>query len=471
MFSRAEKVLALARSQVPDGGSLANHIDMAAQSATNDNKRLKLFRTTDDFPEGSNVPTYDEVEAFSMTPMLSITNCHNGQRKLTMSVLEFLAESLLKSKADQKDVLVLYVGASGMATVVAAHLFEHLQFVMYDPAPNTVELMPPSAATRVVYRHDIAPSAPDLSRRIIVFTDRAGWFSDSSIQYVKEVLLPASGRSTLFFVSDIRADTGEDNISDDMIRQARWAMQLGSHAYMFKFRLPYKDRDTIIRRYREAFLQGGSGGSGAKHPRSASVRKIAVHAQAAQATALMPYLDGKVYIQLYGRTRTAETRLIGFCGPNATYRVREYDICDIENKLAIFNIVHRSYARFSYGSVARFLMDRGHLPCAYELVAEYYIMERCARAVGKNTKDEKKRFLDLTDKYINHFITNKDILVCPFVSARAQLPKLIRSQKPAQTAMIKAHMRDCLTGAAEVASRSGNAQALHHINDLLRKPL
>ena len=159
-------------SQKPtDFDALACHIQIAIKSHDPDGTgKVPLFRTIDEFQKTTQCPypSYNYISSSSELDVLSILNCHNGQRKLTMSVLEFLTVSLTHLKVPQSDVLIIYAGASGLASVIAANIFKQVQFVLYDPAPNTVALLPPFQ-DKVVYR--TPPQQVDLSKRMIIFTE------------------------------------------------------------------------------------------------------------------------------------------------------------------------------------------------------------------------------------------------------------------------------------------------------------
>lgn len=357
---------------------LASHLDKALASRR---KPMRLFRALDAAPFKAGVGlTYRTLNALPEAPALASTNCHNGQKKLTLTLLEFLAVAL--TKVDAADALVVYPGASGLATVIAAQLFPALKFVAYDPAPNTLQLMPPFE-DKAVYRD--VPDRPDGSKRLLVFTDRAGWFDDASCDYVRRVLLPATGRSRVLFVSDIRAEREEGAIARDMLNQARWAVRLAPDSYMFKFRLPYQNAAAACVAFgRElgAFLS----------PKGAPGR--GPH---------LPYVAGKLYVQPYARPTTAELRLVGHGPVRATF----YSVARIENAMALFNAVYRGHARF------------GRRAVPYEEAVEDAVLEACARRGGADREDMRA----LMEGYITSFIRGKGEDECAGNAVQRELQK------------------------------------------------
>lgn len=361
---------------------------------------LPLVRTVDEFACEPCV-SYEEVERSVTCSMLSSLNCHNGQRKLTLSLLEFIASAVSQLRCELRDVCIVYAGASGMASVVAASVFPDIQILLYDPDPNTTALMPPFA-DKVVYRH-VAPSYDLDHHRLVVFTSAAGWFDDN----VARALRASIKRPRLLFVSDVRVKADEGLIVQDMINQQRWAGILRCDAFMLKFRLPYAWSTSVADAYKRAhqLAVGNSGRGGGKaiaHPPGARV---------------FPYLAGRMYIQLYGRPRTCELRLVGFAKKEGALTYKLYDIAEIESKMAVFNALYRSHASWSFGASATHLRGRAQ---GYEAVSQYAILTRCARVLtgpGRAKADALRQQIDaLLGTYIS-----KDEWTCGFQTALQQL--------------------------------------------------
>jgi hypothetical protein len=408
--------------------AIAEHLRRARESYA---KPLPLFRTLDEFQQGlSPRVRYAAADKSVALGVLATGNCHNGQKKLTLSLLEFVALAVKQLKVPPRDLCLVYAGASGMASVVAATVFPGLQLVLYDPDPKTVAIMPPFA-DKIVYRQPLAAGqAVDLSKRLVVFTGGAGWFDDAVARSIRAAVQAAKPRRRVLFVSDIRVDADEARIVQDMVDQQRWALLVQAEVYMFKFRIPYLWDRTTVAAYAAA-AAGLAAATGcrvdpAPSPSPSPSPALAQQQQPQQQQQqqhVFPYLAGDMYIQLFGRPRTGEMRLIGAAkkksaaaSPTPTYALRSYDANAIEDKLAIFNPVYRSQVKFAFGNSAAFLREDAGFP-TYEAVAEFAILSRCCRALGSGTSlVEETALHKRVDALLASFIA-KDAWTCAFKTA------------------------------------------------------
>ena len=343
---------------------------------------IKLFRTLDKF-FGPEMITFHEADNDRNLMQLSTINCHNGQRKLALSVIDFLA---LSTKSVE-DPLVVYAGASGLATVIAATIFPKARFILYDKAHNTVQLISKAFIDIVIHRTKHA--TPDTSKRIVVYQE---WFDDAEA-------LKFSKFKNVLFISDVRGDDTTDlAIAKDMGDQQRWAILTGSLAYMFKFRVPYNWSPEIRRAYSDTdHLVLAAAKSGVKF--TPPKKKNAMGLEDIE------YLDGDAHIQLYGRPTTAELRLIGFA-PKQTYKTRTFCVPEIEAKMATFNAFYRSHARFSYGRHSSSFF-KTTFP-GYDAVAEFSIASRCNFTLGRPmTVEGIARTVGEISRAIDEFIEGK----------------------------------------------------------------
>lgn len=358
---------------------------------------LDIFRTLDEF-DSSPTPTYIEIGKLGCNE-LSVMNCHNGQRKLIMSVIEFVITSLRQLKCkDASELIVVYAGASGMAAVIAAKLFPGIQFVLYDPAPNTLALIDPSIKVKkVVYTQPV--DKIDLNNELVIFTGKAGWFNEAVAEQLRTTLQPYTKSKHVVFISDIRVSNEESRIVDDMLSQQRFTHILRAEAYMFKFRIPYDNVDAYVQKYVEAYRS--------IKPRLPAIKK----SQRELSSTFFPYIDGKLHIQLYARPETAELRLMGFA-KKAAFAYRMYGTEEIENKMALFNLLYRNNARFAKGSSKEV--------ANYETAAEHSIMEDVSAFNGK--VQTASALTKQVDHMMSRFI-NKPWLACAIAGADAKLSK------------------------------------------------
>lgn len=208
-------------------------------------EELPLCRTIAEFVtqmSNNGLASYNAIEAAHELANLSAVNCHNGQRKLTVSVLEFIAKAYSRlsaawSQQQQQRPLVVYAGASGLATVIAATIFPGVDFVIYDKADNTTKLIPKNYPKDMHEIFTEKHAVPVTSKRVIVYSE---WFDD------EEALKFSKFDRPIWFISDVRINPVESDIAHDMRNQQRWAVLTGCDAYMFKFRLPYDvDMDHV----------------------------------------------------------------------------------------------------------------------------------------------------------------------------------------------------------------------------------
>jgi len=404
---------------------------------------LPLARTIEDMDIPAPL-SYSDTRVSSLMYDLTVTNCHDGQKKLTMSLLEFVAESLARLECSPEDVLLVYAGASGLAAAVASCVFPGLKLVLFEPSDDVLTYTPAAFKNTIVIRTPLPSSGSDNSnwrrnnvstgsssvftgKEVVIFTGRAGWFDDSAAHYCRHVFFPASGKTHILFTSDIRkgkdGNTDEVEIAQDMRDQMRWTMQTGCSAYMHKFRFPYLDdanEKEIVRRYHDL----------TDLPAEAFDYKPSRRAKASDGGDFrMPYLDGLLYIQLYARQRSLELRLIGFAQdplapvPSKRYSLRDYD--NVEDKMTTFNAFYRTHARYASASSEGLeridddeLQPPESVPAFYEIMAEYLIAAKCVACTG--CLKPVSAIHDIIRDYVGKF-SKKTPLTCHLISAAKHL--------------------------------------------------
>ena len=236
------------------------------------------------------------------------TTNHWGQRKLLLSEIEFLTEYGNRSKK------VVYAGAApGAKNEYLASLFPEHTFVFVDPNPF----------------HENLITASLHNPRIILIN---GFFTNESAQQYRD--------DHVLFISDIRTadnkvmneETVENAIVEDNRMQLSWHLEMNPEASMLKFRLPWGKGTT---RYLSGYSQ-----------------------------------EGKIYLPVWGRQSTTETRLVAV--GNETY---EYDNTKYEEQCFYFNTVTR--CQYYHHNVD---VDRVAGLChCYDCASEVHILSQWAR--------------------------------------------------------------------------------------------
>lgn len=132
-------------SALPLKRTVEDHLDyMMSLFGSESNKRTDKEIEDDREREDAVSVPYADIDRSLTLRKLSIANCHDGQRKLTMALLEFVSQAILRLQCAPSDLLVVYAGASGLASAITSSVFPGLKMVLYDPAPNTLSHMPVS---------------------------------------------------------------------------------------------------------------------------------------------------------------------------------------------------------------------------------------------------------------------------------------------------------------------------------------
>jgi cap2 methyltransferase len=228
-----------------------------------------------------------EYDAKFQTP-----NNHFGQLKLLLSEIEFLTPYY------GQEFLVIYAGAApGLHTLILARMFPTMKFVLVDPAPSIFEKI-------VLKEHDKKDEYPENSKEIIKEYEK---ITREKIEVRKVFMTPDiarefSGREDTLFISDVRVglqagvrESGKQHqqrIHTDMVAQQEWVRVMRPRASILKFRLPWWDGNTR-------------------------------------------YLKGDIFLPVYGRPLTHETRLI--VKHEDGFSSFSYDNQRYEQQMAFFN--------------------------------------------------------------------------------------------------------------------------------------
>ena len=174
------------------------------------------------------------------------TSVHHGQRKLLLTVVEFL--TLYWDPAKYPKPKLVYSGAApGVNIQIISDLFPEFEFHLYDPSPFKIRA----------------------SERVKLYNQ---YFTDEDAKFWEN--------KNVYFISDIRTadytkakdlDENEEQIMKDMMDQMRWYNIINPIKAHLKFRLPY------------------TGGNRPTH---------------------IKYLDGVLFKQVFAPETSTETRLV-----------------------------------------------------------------------------------------------------------------------------------------------------------------
>jgi len=304
---------------------------------------------------------------------------HWGQRKLLYTEIEFFSIASKFIDINKNNCLIVYIGAAnGVRDNIYKTLFPNTQFLLYDPMPFAIKE----------------------SEQFIIKTGKDGFFSDDTIQDVFDI---AKGRK-LLYICDIRSDTSESAIWDNMAQQQRWGIKMGVELMMLKLRFPYtyikehgKRIDTIIKPYDLNEIKNNI---------------VIINEQKTEKELL--YLHGNIYIQLHAPYRSTETRLITgkikymnkdskYDKDDEKYALKYYDSDKYEEQMNYFNTNYRLQT-YSYKNS----MDtKNHIigfDDGYDMTGEYVICDKYFKYYKKEEYDHKKIIKLLNE--INIFMSN-----------------------------------------------------------------
>lgn len=262
---------------------------------------------------------------------------HWGQRKLLMAEIEFM--TLYSRPTD----IVIYAGAApGTHISYLARLFPDNHFVLVDPSNFIVQ---PSAKIEIHQQF---------------FTD----------DFARELRKRFEGKR-LLFLSDIRSaswktmssEEVEKYVERDMRAQERWVKILSPEKSMLKFRLPYTLDDIGTTKYE--------------------------------------YLDGIVFLPVWGGQTTSETRLV--VDKNASTRI--WNPVKYEDQMFYFNTI----TRVKY--YPHDIKWKGYDHC-YDCRSEIFILEQYLKKYGGDTSNivrmAKEITQELTRKPMHVILEEKD---------------------------------------------------------------
>lgn len=257
--------------------------------------------------------------------------CHQGQRKLYYSELEYFTMIMkAENTTNLSKFLCVYIGASpGDHLVPLMELLPTTKWLLYDVNPSN--------------------AANDASR--VKFMDR--YMTDDEIPIV---LRFAAGRE-IIFITDIRINTEESNVFNDMIIQQKWGINMNAKYMLIKYRPPYIMTDNTAIDCTYDYSDFGD--------------KIKIINEPPSKYSIL-YLEGDILFQIYAPKTSSECRLYVVRPKDGIWRLKYYDYSDYEEQCTYFNVVLRR-SHYEYKNSKDIINYFIGYDDSYESVCEYMI--------------------------------------------------------------------------------------------------
>ncbi len=301
-------------------------------------------------------------------------NCHDGQRKMLYSEIEFY--TLLSEKYSLDQILVVYAGSGeGLHMSIIFEMFPQLDFILIDP-------------TRSLCDHPFMKN----KEKVKMMTE---YYTDETYKLILEL---NKKKKKIVFMSDIREEPSEKKVWENMLQQQLWTIQLDAIAYLLKFRLPYYAYHNInINDFRYEL------------PIKTSFDKMKLK------DSEVVYLKGDIYLQIYPHLKSNETRLIYIREENESFSFQSYDISVYENQCFYFNQISRK-ERFEYKDSKKVKENILGYDDSYESVCEYYIIEQYIHYFYKKYENIFKHKKSKIEFLMNKNDFDKCILLLYFIN-------------------------------------------------------
>ena len=287
-------------------------------------------------------------------------------------------EFFLLTLSHKKKCTVVYAGAApGTHVRALADMFPSHTFILVDPAPFTVR--------------------PETGRIIInqcMFTDELAYELRHRLRNTRVVFISDVRSCDFEFHSD---DVHSDRMVSDMQAQARWHGILLPFKSMLKFRLPYSSGQTR-------------------------------------------YLDGDVYLPVWGPPTTTECRLVIDTHPGS----RIYDHTEHEQKMFFFNTVTR-VALYPH-SVCGCGIDH-----CYDCMAEVSILSRYFDVMHPSIVDKEGAISELSAR-ISSSISSERTLAHANLEPSVRVSIIRKHQWPGGVPVYEQHIRQGQAGRHVISS-------------------
>ena len=352
-----------------------------------DTKYKKLYRSF-----SKKYPIYDDLnpnEKIVSNPL----GCHDGQRKLLYSEIEFYTE--LSKSYNLNDILVVYIGSgTGYHFPIIFDLFPELDFFLCDP-------------DKYSFTHNITNNKD----RFFFYNN---YYVDDSYKIILKWNQERKNKK-IAFISDIRDESKEINVFNNMLSQQKWCMQLNSIAYLLKFRLPiiYKG---FKYEYFDYLLPPEQNNNLLKI--SKKIKKFKKDG--------FRYLKGKIFIQIYAPLMSTESRLLHIRKSyEEPFDFDNYDIFKYNTNFYYFNLYDR-YKRFIYKESKELKNNLLGFDDGYESVCEYYIIYNYIKEFRKE-EPSLYNILKLIYNNVNNklyqYYRNDTFILCSFKTVYIKINK------------------------------------------------
>jgi len=309
---------------------------------------------------------------------LAIFQCHWGQMKLLYSEIEFL--TIVSKYISLDGYTVVYVGAAPcMHLTIVLKMFPECKWILVDPSKFAVK------------END----------KVKIIND---YFTYDTVKLIKNIVKS----SKILFISDMRREVNEKEIWIDMINQEKWGILLDSEFIMLKLRFPFTNIEsgTLNFEYNIDDIND----------------KIVITNNITDKKNKL-YLMGKIFLQIFPRARSTETRLITskiryfndrlkHRQPdinNDKYLLKYYDSIKYESQLNYFNLIDRT-KKYKYKNSE--LMKKYILGFddSYDCVGMYYILFKYMKQKHLENENIFKMLFDIY-KFMNS-LSRKNIITC-----------------------------------------------------------
>lgn len=307
-------------------------------------------------------------------------NCHIGQKKLLFAEIEFL--NYVSKYININECLIVYIGASpGIHINILVNMFPNSKYLLYD-------------ILKIYIKH----------KNVKKITGDEGFFNESKcidiINYKNEV-----NKKYIIYITDIRIRETfqkEDSVWNDMNLQQLWGIKMNADFMSLKFRLPWLNKkienDNLKYKINNLNIEDKFLFINNK------INKNEVQ-----------YLDGKIYIQIYGNKRSTETRLF-VKKEDGKYKIKNYNCIDYERKCSYFNLIDKDkkYKFKKSNNLKKILIGYNN---NYDSITEYFIIYKYLKYYKKNLNNYNKNIINLLYKISfenSNYLYNKYNIFCIF---------------------------------------------------------